>query len=167
MTGLKPLRILVTGSRNWKDLGLVCDALLDTLPDPIEPGRDYVIVHGDCNEGPDSVVNRWCEDNAWWVDDLGGALVAEPHPADWNQCAPTCNPAHRRPRRDRSTYCPAAGLRRDAEMVAAGADLCLAFIAPCVKQGCRKIKPHGSHGATKTADLAEKAGITVRRRFQT
>jgi hypothetical protein len=48
-------------------------------------------------------------------------------------------------------------------MVAAGADLCLAFIDPCTKQGCRKIQPHGSHGASHTADLAEKAGIPTRR----
>lgn len=159
-------RVLITGSRSWKDLGRVRDRLMDLLPDPVEPGAEYVFVHGKCGKGPDAVVDDWCEENAWWVDNLGAALISEPHPADWDHCAPDCRPGHRQRRRDGSTYCPGAGLRRDAHMVELGADLCLAFIAPCTLRGCRRRKPHGSHGASYTADLAEKAGIPVRRWYE-
>ena len=164
---VEPYRILVTGSRTFKDFDFARMVFAEALP-AIEPGRDYVFVHGDCSEGLDAMVDPFCQREAWWVDNAGGALYAEAHPvtrADWDRCAPDCDPRpqHRRTRRDGSTYCPAAALRRDAHMVDLGADICLAFIDPCAKPKCRKPKPHGSHGATYTADLAEKAGIPTRR----
>ena len=50
------------------------------------------------------------------------------YPADWRgMCQPTCKPGHRKPGRDGTTYCPAAGNYRNQGMAMAGADLCLAF----------------------------------------
>lgn len=51
-----------------------------------------------------------------------------------------------------SGACP-TGADRAADL---GADVCLAFIGACTS-------PHASHGASHTADMAEKTGIPVRR----
>lgn len=74
-------------------------------------------------------------------------FAREPHKANWK------------------SYRKAAGMIRNKVMVDLGADVCLAFIAPCVDVKCEGKPVHGSHGATGCADLAEKAGIQVRRFF--
>jgi hypothetical protein len=75
------------------------------------------------------LARRWAEERAA----EGSSITVEPYPADWD----------RWPRQ--------AGYRRNAEMVAAGADECRAFIRG------------GSRGATHCAREAEKAGIPTRR----
>lgn len=71
---------------------------------------------------------------SWWVRRYRFiGLTEETHPADWK--------LHSR----------SAGPRRNKAMVDLGADICLAFIR------------NGSRGATGCADLAEAAGIPVRR----
>lgn len=115
------MRILVTGSRDWADRHTLKHALLDYEAEP--PAQTTVVV-GACPTGADLLAEWYAVDWQWEV---------ERHPADWK------------------TYGKAAGFRRNAEMVALGADVCLAFIR------------NGSRGATHCADLAEKAGIPVRR----
>lgn len=123
---LTPYRILVTGSRHWHDRSTVATALDEACSAVI--GRPVVIVHGGCPTGADAQAAAWAASAA-----VTCPVTAEPYPADW----------HRHGR--------AAGPIRNAAMVRAGANLCLAFIR------------QGSRGASHCARLAERAGIPVRR----
>lgn len=116
-----PYRILVTGSRDWDDEEELRLALIKAAV-PHLPS--VMVVHGACPTGADAMAAEWAANYG---------LRAEAHPADWD------------------LFGKAAGFRRNAEMVQAGAATCLAFIR------------NESRGATHTADLAEKAGIPVRR----
>lgn len=120
------MRILVTGSRDWDDAAAIRVSLLGALKGDMIPGRQPdssdVLIHG-ASRGADQIASSiW---TAW-------GLREERYPADWGQ------------------YGKRAGFKRNAEMVALGADICLAFIK------------NGSKGATMTAELAAKAGIPVR-----
>jgi len=163
-TATTPYRILITGSRQGVPSAAVWDYLDKAISQARQAGHTTItVVHGDA-DGADTHAAEYCEDQAGWYDNTGTALHVEAHRPDWATCStPKCTPAHRRTRKDGSTFCPAAALHRDDRMVALGADHCLAFIAPCVKPACRRPQPHGSHGASYTADLAEKAGIPTRR----
>lgn len=113
-------RLLVTGSREFTDRVLVTNALAWAWH---ELGSDpaCVLVHGDAR-GLDSLAA-----GVWGAH----GLIREAHPADWER------------------FGRSAGHRRNAEMVALGADLCLAF-------------PLGvSRGTRGCMALAERAGIRV------
>lgn len=112
------MRVLVTGSRLWPDKHAVWEAL-DELRVLSPDG--LTVVHGDCPNGADAFARAWCGVH---VD-----VTEERHPADWDQ------------------HGKRAGFIRNAEMVALGADACIAFIY------------RESAGATHTATLAERAGI--------
>lgn len=137
------MRILVTGSRDWSDANVVGLALYEAIESTAH--RDITVVHGACPTGADRIASEFCESEAHWLEAANTRLAEERHPADWRK------------------HGKAAGFRRNAEMVAAGADICLAFICPCSKRGCPDREPHGSHGASHTVTLAERAGIPVRR----
>jgi hypothetical protein len=120
-------RILITGSREWADKDAVRRALGNGIAQVLctvdwEDHADLItVVHGDAR-GADRIA-------AQIASEMG--CEVEPHPADWN------------------TYGRSAGHRRNAEMVALGADICLAF-------------PIGeSRGTRGCMALAAKAGIPV------
>lgn len=121
-------RVLVTGSRDWDDEEAVTDALFNVVADA--PDGPVVIVHGACQTGVDKMADDWVPHAV----SLGADYVTvERHPARWLADGKRAGPL------------------RNAEMVAAGADVCLAFIR------------NGSRGASHCARLAGRAGIPVRR----
>jgi hypothetical protein len=126
------VRLLVTGSRTWRDRDALFDAL-DRIAHRFA-GRDLILVHGACPQGADKFAAEWAESRQ--------AITPEPHPADWDR------------------YGRAAGPVRNKEMVAAGADLAVTFIAQC---GCpgNPPGPHGTHGSVHCANLAARAGIPI------
>ncbi|WP_329522381.1 SLOG family protein [Spirillospora sp. NBC_01491] len=137
------MRILVTGSRDWDDAGKVGTELYRAID--CSPGLAPVtVVHGACPTGADRIASEFCESEAAHLEQRGVSLVEERHPASWHH------------------HGNRAGLKRNREMVDAGADVCLAFIAPCSKPNCAGRDTHGSHGASHAADLARRAGIPVR-----
>lgn len=135
-------RLLITGSRDWDDVTTIGAALEQAL---IDAGpRSVIVVHGACPDGAD-----WhADDYARWMRGKGCAIDVEAHEAAW---------------RPHGAFDRGAGFRRNADMVRLGADACYAFINPCARVRCSRPGPHGSHGATHCADLAERAGISVRR----
>ena len=144
MTPRVPDRILITGSQTWKDRGTINQALAEVWWEWGCPS-DAVMVSGGCPRGGDLL----CEE-AW---DARGYLV-ERHRPRWHEHGPDCPPSH-----EGLDVCMKAGFRRDGVMVDLGARRCLAFIDVCVSPKCSRKKPHGSHGASKTAALAKAAGI--------
>lgn len=126
-------RVLITGSRTWKDhtpIHTALDGLLATHP-------GLVLVHGACAQGADAIADRWARLRGIPDDRI------DRHPAEWRR------------------YKGAAGYRRNAAMVQAGAHVCLAYIDLCAKPRCDKPMPHGSHGAEDCARKADAAGIPV------
>jgi hypothetical protein len=95
-------RILITGSRYWRDEKLIESAINGWCTETATPPSDVRIVHG-AALGADRLAD-------WVARDRG--LAVEPHPADWSNDG------------------RAAGPIRNARMVALGADVCLTFALP-------------------------------------
>ena len=113
------VRILVTGSRDWDEPAVISRALHDAWV-AADTGGVVTLVSGACPTGADAIAEAVAARVGW---------VVERHPADWVQ------------------FGKRAGFVRNADMVAAGADVVLAFIR------------NNSRGATMTLDLATKAGL--------
>lgn len=150
-TAMAELRILVTGSRRWTRASIPTfrAALLSIAAEAgVAPGR-VLVIHGAQGVRRGGVVVSGCD---LLVEEVARRLgmAVDPHPADWPTCAPGCRPGHRRRNGRGTEYCPTAGHRRNAAMVALGAHLCSAW-------------PLGeSPGTRGCMALAEAAGIPVR-----
>lgn len=122
------MRIGVTISRDWDDFEAIEDALYEachastSVTGHTISFHKVTVVHG---------ASQMDFAIAGMAHVLGMDL--EPHPADWK------------------AYGKGAGMVRNSEMVASGADVWLAFIK------------NGSRGASDCAAKAEAAGIPVRR----
>ena len=99
-------RVLVTGSRSWKDRKTVWDALWAELEYAhYTLGTELLVVHGGCPTGADDIADRW----AYGMNAMGWPVKVERHPADWE------------------THGKAAGPMRNQLMVDLGAEVCHAF----------------------------------------
>lgn len=102
-------QVLVTGSRKYRNRGLVNLALDFAYAEAMSQGKTMILIHGACPSGADKFADDWATD----METLGffdcDQQIVE-RPADWDQ------------------YGKSAGYRRNAEMVNLGPDVCLAFI---------------------------------------
>lgn len=129
------MRVLVTGSREFRDIGVVEKTLTEVIAD--HPGP-HTLVHG-AAVGADTLAAIVAKRLGWTI---------ERHPAAWERHDDDCPDWHKGLR-----VCRRAGHRRNAEMVALGADTVVAFY----KLGARNA---GTAGCVK---LAGAAGLTVKR----
>lgn len=143
------MRVLVTGSRTWRDGLLIREKLQHCIDTARAISDDLTVVHGGCKSGADSFADAWARWQATRSTDV--RVTAESHPAKWEgPCRPSvCQPGHRRADPRGWDVCPSAGYYRNEDMVRLGADLCLAFINDASK------------GSTHCALYAESAGIYV------
>ncbi|MDT0442347.1 SLOG family protein [Streptomyces johnsoniae] len=94
-----PVRVLVTGSRDWPRPQTVYMALWGLHRDT---GGALLVVHGACPTGADSAASEWCRATRCGTE--------EKRPADWEKWGKSAGPI------------------RNQRMVNDGADVCLAFI---------------------------------------
>jgi hypothetical protein len=137
------LMILGTGSREFTDVELLDVTLMDCWHDAVQLGYDGIEVREGEADGADTLLREWAEAHGVPVDRV---------PADWEHCAPSCRPGHRKQRRDGTEYCPTAGHRRNQEMVDRGAGLAVGLLVEGLP--CR--------GTRNCLERAERAGIPVR-----
>lgn len=158
MTGEGAALVLGFGSRAFTDTALVGQVLLETWHDALQAGYSGITVMEGGADGADAACAAWAIRHRHHG---VGHLMVE---ADWEgPCPPSCPPGHRRTRRDGAEFCPAAGGRRNQAMVDRRPLLALAFILPCTRPGCRRPRPHDSHGTADCLRRLNAAHIPVRR----
>lgn len=144
--------LLVTGSRDWRDV--------ETVEQALHQAHDRLVTL----EGPPVLLDGGAKGADYLAESIWKerGLPFERVRADWSRpCIPgRCQPGHRR-NNAVGEYCPAAGMYRNEEMVARGPRLCLAFLMPCTKSRCPQRGRHDSHGTVQCVEAAQAAGVTV------
>lgn len=126
------LRILVTGSRDWRDRTSVEQALDLAVAQVAGTFGRVVLVHGACPTGADAMAETWA---------LAHGVKVDAFPADW------------------AKWGKRAGFRRNVDMVRSKPDICLAFSRVCRSGRCEIIEAHGSHGTAHCMRVARDAQV--------
>lgn len=119
------MKILVTGSRHWKDYDTISRGLtvaIETLIAKFPEDKNIVLIHG-AAPGADSLAAKFMTNATKFLASKGYHVTIDAHPADWDK------------------YRNAAGPIRNREMVELKPDICVAFVAPDSKGtvGCMKM----------------------------
>lgn len=155
---MKTTVILFAGGRELTEPGVVPATIADIVFNIAE--GPVVIRHGACpgRKSADQAASDW-------INSVGNrhGVIEDPMPADWDLCAANCppGPGHRRRKKpgdvahpgELPDYCPSAGPRRNADMVAKQprADWMVAFPEP----------GQPNYGTRSCIRLAEATGIKV------
>lgn len=147
-------RILMTGSRDFGTRGAAPHSDAQHAEDFLQAAlmmtgsrpQDAVLVHGGAR-GADQLLARTAER-------IG--MRTEEHRASWSQHGDDCPPSHAG-----LEVCKKAGHRRNAEMIASGIDLVLAFPTHGYALAPGEDRANTSRGTWDCADKAKRAGLPV------
>jgi YspA, cpYpsA-related SLOG family len=117
------MRILVFGSRTWRDMDKVFKAIIEVaipVTGSVVRNTDITIVHGGA-DGADALASDLCQ--LWHVKE-------EVHLPNYDK------------------HSDVAPLFRNTDMARSRLDVALGFINPCAKPGCKRVLGHDSHGST-------------------
>lgn len=114
-------RLLITGSRDWTNRDQMFSILENAFNNHLDRDTATVLVHGDARGADRMAADVW----------ENQGMTTEAHPANWTLLGKR------------------AGIVRNAEMVALGADLCIGFLRP------------ESIGTKHCLKIAKEAGIPV------
>lgn len=128
------MRILVTGSRSWRDREKIAEALTEITKTALMYKGGIVIIEGGAG-GADSLCRLEAWSRGWHV-----ATVK----ALWG------------------FYGNSAGHIRNDVMTTMDPHICAAFISQCIKKDCPVPGPHDSHGVSDCIDRIKLAGLPLK-----
>jgi len=144
-------RILMTGSLEWTDTQVASDALDAALILLGSVSAGSTLVHG-AAKGADKLVAAAATRQGF---------ATEAHPAEWSKHTAACPDWDLDRDNNGRVTCMLAGPRRNAEMVALGADLVLAFPTHGYALAPGETRKNTSRGTWDCAEAAKNAGLPV------